>query len=175
MSQADLADPAILDDLRRRLGAALGVCEHALTAVVEDLARVREWVEGEQLPRWKRTLAKCEEDFQVARRAWLAAESEVRQAQHGRGGGRQGSDEERVAMEKARRRRDHAEAQVEACRRWTLRLRQDGEPLAHQCRNHRLGLGEQGGAALARLSAMAADIAAYQRRAGAAPPAPGAP
>ena len=175
MAQADLSDPAVLDDLRRRMAAALEIGEHALTCAAEDLDRVRSWVDGEQTPRWKRELQRREEEFQVARRAWLDAESEVRQAQRGRGGGRQSADEERVAMEKVRRRRDQAEAQVEACRRWSLRLRQDGELLAHQCRGHRLGLADQGAAALARLGAMAAAVAEYQRQATGGSPPLGAP
>ncbi len=162
MSGADLADAQVLRDLRAALAKWMQSTGAALGGSDADLHRVQDWMQGEQLPLWKRQLQTREELFQSARRAWLEAESEVRGGMNTRGPQKPSSTEERIAMQRAQRRRDEAEEKLANIKRWLLRIEQDCAPLLHQCRDHDLALREQGEKALAKLDRLATEIDTYQ-------------
>jgi hypothetical protein len=159
--QADLRDPGVLRDLANAGQAAQSNIGNALDAAVAELARVLEWLRGEQLAHWKRQLARREECFQEAKRAWIAAEGEVRRAPHSRGPAKHSSWDERKAMDKARAARDEADEKLVAVRRWILRLEQEGHPLALACRSHHLALREQSQAVQQRLRSMSEAVHDY--------------
>ncbi len=161
MSSADLADAQVLRDFRAKLGKFVQTTTAALGGSDGDLRRVLDWMQGEQLPLWKRQLREREEIFQQARRTWLDAENDVRGGLNSRGPHKASSIEERVLMQKAQRRRDEAEEKLEHIRRWLIRIEQDCSPLIAQCRNHDLALRDLGERALAKLERLASDIDTY--------------
>jgi len=90
----------------------------------------------------------------------MAAADEMRHP--GRGSGRASAEDERVAMDRARARRDEAEERLAAIRTWVNRLNSDGGGLVHRCRSAALALDDDAQRAIATLDALAAAIATYQ-------------
>lgn len=164
MSGANLSGPEVIRDFRPRLAAFLHTCRSTLGDRSGALARMKDWLRCEQGPYWKSQIRRREEDYEAARRRWLEAEGDVQAAEHGRGSGKQSSVDERIAMDRARRRKEEAEQKLEAVRRWLLRLEKDGEPLAHACQVQDFALRELGEKALARLDRLAGDVEAYLER-----------
>jgi hypothetical protein len=161
MSSADLVDAQVIRDFRSKLAKCVTLATSALDGSDGDLRRVLDWMQGEQLPYWKRQLRDREELFQHARRTWLEAENEVRGGLNSRGPHKASSTEERVLMQKAQRRRDEAEEKLASVRSLLIRIEQDCSPLLAQCRDHDLALRELGDRALAKLARLAGDIDTY--------------
>ncbi|HYE05820.1 MAG TPA: hypothetical protein VEL07_09925 [Planctomycetota bacterium] len=161
MSGVDLARHDVIRDFRAQLARFLHAGATALGGAGGELHRVRDWLWSVQRPYWRNQLRHRHEAYVVARRAWLDAEVEVRQAAGGRGARRQDATEERFAMERARRARDQAEERVATVRAWLARLERDGAPLAHACQGHDLALARAGAQALAQLERLAAHVDAY--------------
>lgn len=161
MSRADLADVQVIRDFRLKLAAFVQATGASLGGSDADLRRVQDWMQGEQLPHWKRQLREREDAYQSARRAWLEAENDVRGGMNSRGPQKPSSTEERVLMQKALRRRDEAEEKLASIKRWMIRIEQDCSPLLHQCRDHDLALRELGERALTKLDQLSTDIDTY--------------
>ena len=161
MSRADLADAQVIRDFRLKLAAFVKATGASLGGSDADLRRVQDWMQGEQLPFWKRQLREREDVYQHARRAWLEAENDVRGGMNSRGPQKPSSTDERLVMQKALRRRDEAEEKLASIKRWMIRIEQDCSPLLHQCRDHDLALREMGERALTKLSQLATDIDTY--------------
>jgi len=119
-------------------------------------------------------VVKREEVYQVARRQFLSAEAEVVNAAHTRGPSRASSMEERIVMDKARRRRDEAEEKLATVKRSLIRIDQECEPLVQTCQSIDLALRDMGEKALNRLERMADRVQEYLDITTAAPLAPAA-
>ncbi len=171
MSGADLADPEIPRIFRRRLVVFLEASAAAFGGGANDLARTLDWLRAEQQPYWKRRIRETEDAYQQARRAWLDAESEVRSAGQNRGPHKESSFEERLVMDRARRRRDEAEEKLAMVQKCLIRLERDGAPLVHQCRAADFALHDLGAKAVARLDQLAEAVDRYLERTGRAPAA----
>jgi hypothetical protein len=175
VSAANVQDPQVIRELREQLATFLRAAAAALGGRANELARMRDWLRGEQQSQWKRELVKREEAFQVARRQWLEAEAEVTNPMNSRGPRRASSMEERVVMDRARRRRDEAEEKLATVRRCLIRLDQECEPLVQQCQSIDLALRDLGDKALHRLERMADRVQDYLDAATAPALAPMAP
>lgn len=152
MPGADVRDPEALTELRLAFARFLRTCDGALGGYTSELARVRELLRSEVLTHWRRQVTKHEEVFQEARRQYLEAEQDMRDAEHRRGAaGKQSAIDERLVMDRARRRREEAEAKLALTRTWLLRLDRDGEAAASVCQAQVLGLRERTAEAIARL------------------------
>ena len=161
MSGADLSDPAVIAAFRVRLIAFLQSGASAIGGGANDLSRALDWLRGEQLAHWKRLLREREEVYQAARRVWSDAEADVRTSGQTRGPRKDSSFEERLTMDKARKRRDEAEEKMEAIRRCLIRLERDGAGLVHRCRGHDLALQHKGAKAVARLDQLLEKVGDY--------------
>lgn len=161
MSRADLADAQVIRDFRLKLAAFVKATGASLGGSDGDLRRVQDWMQGEQLPLWKRQLREREDIYQHARRAWLEAENDVRGGMNSRGPQKPSSTDERLVMQKALRRREEAEEKLASIKRWMIRIEQDCSPLLHQCRDHDLALREMGERALTKLAQLAIAIDTY--------------
>jgi hypothetical protein len=160
MSTAHLSDPEILRTFRRRLTEIVAEGHAALGGGGNDVVRIEDWLRSDQQAYWKRQVRDREEAYQAARREWLVAEAEVR-APASRGPRRESSIEERVAMDKARRRRDEAEEKLVVVRKWLLRIERDCAPLVHVCRSSDLALHELGAKADRRLHELIDGVETY--------------
>ena len=160
-SGADLTDPGLLRDLRGQVGRFVTVAAGALGGAGAEVERVREWLRGEQTTLWKAQVRKREEAFIEARCRYQQAQLDVELAQRGRGGGKQGSDEERLAMRTAQRRLTEAEEKLALIRHWAQRLEQEATPLVHQAKMHDLALRELGERAIRQLDRLADSVQAY--------------
>jgi len=174
MSSANLNDPQVIRDLREHFAHFLRSAGAALGGRANELSRMRDWLRGEQLATWKREVVKREEVYQVARRQFLSAEAEVVNAAHTRGPSRASSMEERIVMDKARRRRDEAEEKLATVKRSLIRIDQECEPLVQTCQSIDLALRDMGEKALNRLERMADRVQEYLDITTAAPLAPAA-
>ncbi len=161
MSGADLARHDVIRDFRAHLARFLHAAATALGGSGGELHRVRDWLWNVQRPYWQNQLRHRHEAYAAARRTWMDAEIEVRQAASSRGPRRQDATDERFAMERARRARDQAEKRCTTVRYWLARLDRDGAPLAHTCQGHDLALARAGAQALAQLERLAGHIDAY--------------
>lgn len=161
MSRADLADAQVIRDFRLKLAAFVKATGASLGGSDGDLRRVQDWMQGEQLPFWKRQLREREDIYQHARRAWLEAENDVRGGMNSRGPQKPSSTDERLVMQKALRQREEAEEKLASIKRWMIRIEQDCSPLLHQCRDHDLALREMGERALTKLAQLAIAIDTY--------------
>lgn len=178
MTAARVTGPEVIDGFRPHLATFLKACTAALGARAGELGRLHDWLRGEQLPHWKRETIRREEAYQEARRLWLQAQADVAAGSDGRGPGRAGSHEERLAMDQARRRRDEAEEKLAQVKRWVMRLDQEGGPLVQECLVHDLELRERCTRALTQLERMADRVQDYldiPSATGAPPPLPVAP
>ncbi len=160
MSTARLRDSACLADLRRALALFRTRCAAVLGQAGPALMAMDEHLRLELARHWQRELIRREEAWQEARRAWLAAADEVRHP--GRGPGRASAEDERVAMDRARTRRDQAEERLASIRTWVNRLSSEGGALAHRCRSAALALDDDAQRAIATVDALEAAIATYQ-------------
>ena len=158
---ANIAGAEVIHGFRRQLAEGVQAAVSTLESVPTTVERVAEWIRHEQIPAAKRRIVRLEEACETARLAWLAAEGEVRNPVHTRGGGRQSSDEERVNLVKAKRRRDEAVDQLAQMERWVTRLEGEGRDLAGRVRNHNLDLEALGQRAVNRLDHMAESLEAY--------------
>jgi hypothetical protein len=161
MTSANISDPEVIRTFRAHLAVFLKMCSAALGSRASELNRTRDWLRGEQLMHWKNQAMRREEAYQNARRLWLEAEAAVTEGMHGRGPGKPSSIEERIDMDRARRRRDEAEEKLALVRRWLVRLDQEGEPLMHACQGHDFDLRERGALALAQLDRLAERVQTY--------------
>ena len=153
----------MLVHLRGRVAAFILTTNAAIDGSAQQVGHVMDWLRHEQLPHWKRTLANREEAYQEARRAWLSAEADVRLAAQGRGPGRPSALDEKLDMDKAKRRRDEAEERYHAVRRWLDQVERLSAPLVTTLRGHGFGLADEGARALARLDGMVVAIEDYLR------------
>ena len=160
MSTARLSDPELLRTFRSRFAEILAEGHAALGGGGNDVVRIEDWLRSDQQAYWKRQIRDREEAYQTARREWLVAEAEVN-APTSRGPRRERSIEERLAMDKARRRRDEAEEKLEVVRKWLLRIERDCAPLVHVCRSSDLALHELGAKADRRLGELIAGVEEY--------------
>ena len=160
MSTAHLSDPELLRTFRRRLAEILAGGRAALGGSANDVVRIVDWLRNDQQAYWKRQIRDREEAYQAARREWLVVEAEVN-APASRGPRRASSIDERVAMDKARRRRDEAEERLEIVRKWLLRIERDCAPLVHVCLGGDLALHELGAKADRRLNGLIAGVEEY--------------
>ena len=163
MSAADLRDPAVLVHLRGRVAAFVLNATAAIDGSAQQVSHVTDWLRHEQLPHWKRTLNTREEAYQQARRTWLSAEADVQLAAQSRGPGRPSSLEEKLDMDKAKRKRDEAEERLASIRRWLDQVERLGAPLVTTLRGHGFALSDDGAKALARLDGMVTAIDDYHR------------
>ncbi len=161
MTSANISDPEVIRTFRTQLASFLKLCSAALSARASELNRTRDWLRGEQLPYWKGQSFRREEAFQNARRQWLEAEAAVTEGMRSRGPGKPSSIEERIEMDRARRRRDEADEKLALVKRWLVRLDQEGEPLMHQCQGHDFDLRDRGVAALGQLQRLAERVQTY--------------
>ena len=122
---------------------------------------MKDQLRGETLQHWKRQVVRREEEYQAARRIFLEVESDMRDAERRRGPAKQSSVDERVAMDKARRRREEAEEKVAAILRWLVRLDHDGAALSAQCLGHQLDLRELCQRGLHRLDLLYDRVSTY--------------
>ena len=160
MSAAHLSDPELLRIFRNRFAKILAAGRAALAGGGNDVVRIEDWLRSDQQAYWKRQVRDREEAYQAARRVWLVAEAEVN-APAGRGPRRESSLDERIAMDKARRRRDEAEEKLELVRTWLLRIERDCAPLVHVCRSSDLALHDLGAEADHRLATLIAGVEEY--------------
>ena len=161
---ANLTGPEVIRDFRAHLATFLQVGAATLGGSAGGVARVRDWLAGEQQGHWKRQVVRHEDAYQEARRAWLIAEDEVRAGPRRGVPDRQSSMEERLVMDRARRQREAAEEKLALVRRWLNRLDQDCAPLIHQVRGHDLALHDQGKRALTQLDRLAGQVEDYLDR-----------
>ncbi|MBA3707882.1 MAG: hypothetical protein H0W83_03560 [Planctomycetes bacterium] len=176
MTSANISDPEVIRDFRSHLANFLKLSSAALGGRASDLNRARDWLRTEQLPHWKSQQFRREETYQNARRLWLEAEAAVVEGMTGRGPGKASSIEERVDMDKARRRRDEADEKLALVRRWLVRLDQDGEPLMQACQGHDFDIKDRGARALAQLDHLVESVQSYlDLKAGGSGPMPAAP
>ena len=165
MSGADISDPEAIRIFRFQLNKFLQSCATALSGSDTELGKVTDWLRVEQQAHWKKQIRVREEAYQEARRVWLAAENDVKYGQNSRGPAKHSSIDERVMMDKARRKRDEAEERLALVRKWLLKVEQDGAPLVHQCTDHDLALRDLGNKALAQLDRLSAALDTYHARA----------
>ncbi len=165
MSSADIGDPESIRIFRFQLAKFLQVCATALSGSDTELSKVSDWLRVEQQAHWKKQIRIREEAYQEARRVWLVAENDVKYGHSSRGPAKHSSIDERVLMEKARRKREEAEERLALVRKWMLKVEQDGAPLVHQCTDQDLALRDLGGKALAQLDRLSAALATYHARA----------
>ncbi len=174
MSSADVRDPQVLHDFRMALARFRKTCDSSLGGHATELARVKDFLRTDLAPHWKRQVNQREEAYQAARRAFLEAEGDIRDAATRRGAaGKQSSIDERIAMDKARRRREEAEEKIVLIGKSMLRLDKEGDALVAQCNGHQLELSEVLAGAISRLDQMHDRILDYldaSRPSGAAAP-----
>ena len=112
----------------------------------------------------KRTLVNREEAYQQARRTWLSAEADVQLSANSRGPGRPSSLEEKIDMDKARRRRDEAEVRLVTVKRCLDLVERQCTPLTTTLRGCDFAVRDEGSKALARLDSMTMAIEDYLRQ-----------
>ena len=155
MSSADVRDPLVIHDFRMALARFRKTCDSSLGGHATELARVKDLLRTDLAPHWKRQVTSREEAYQAARRAYLEAEGDIRDSESRRGAaGKQSSIDERIAMDKARRRREEAEEKVVHIGKCIMRLDKEGDALIAQCNSHQLALSEVLSSAISRLDQM---------------------
>ena len=161
---ADLKDPAIIRDFRGRLARFQQQVAAAMDGAPTALDRALDLLRSEIGPHWKRELAKRQELYAQARRAYVEAEAEVKA--NGRRGAvdRSSAADEQRDMNRAQRRCEEAEEKIKLVRTWLMRLEGDGKDLLARCRDHDLALHELTGKGLAQLDRLAERIDEYLQR-----------
>lgn len=85
-----------------------------------EIERAIVWVERDRLPHWRRQVQRRQEDLTVAKSALFRKEM-----QGSTKDGRPSVVDEKVALEKAKRRLRSAEERQQACRRWRSKLERE--------------------------------------------------
>ena len=164
MSNADLRDPRVLTELRSKIAVFLQQVGAAIDGSAQQVRNTADWLRYDLMAECKRTLVNREEAYQQARRTWLSSEADVQLAANSRGPGKPSSLEEKIDMDKARRRRDEAEARLVAVKRCLDLVERQCSPLTTTLRGCDFALRDEGVKALARLAAMATAIEDYLRQ-----------
>jgi hypothetical protein len=120
---AHIRSPDVLTRFRRRFIAFFEKAQSALELVTGDLSSVRDWIEREQLPGWKKELRRREDMVKLTWREYFNARYGDRRM------GKPSSVDERKAYELAKRRKEEAEAKIAQIERWRVGLDQQAEKL----------------------------------------------
>jgi len=157
VSRANIGSADVLKTFRHSLLKFDDECQRALSAVNSDLGRVLEWLRHEQLFYWKSQLIKLEELVRVKKSEYIRA---------GHGGTYQrktSAVEERLALDKAKRMKAHAEEKLQTIKRWANALDQQTRPMLASCARLNNLLSDNTPKAVARLDQMLDSLDDYLR------------
>ncbi len=154
---ANINSPDIIREFRGHFVSFDNVCRNALMGVEADVRGTVDWLRGEQHLYWKTMVRKCEEAMQSAlgelRRAQQKTTRDIKK----------GTVDEQRAYEKAKRRKEEAEAKIASVKRWTMLLEQKAEKLLTPCRMLGAQLDTATPKAVARLDKMLINLEEYLR------------
>ncbi|MBI4564982.1 MAG: hypothetical protein HY716_09855 [Planctomycetes bacterium] len=147
----------VLKDFRNQFVAFDKRCRNALIGLDSEIKRMAHWLRGEQLLHWKVQLRKCEE-------AVNRASSELMQARiRSSYAGKSSYVDERKALEKAKRRKEEAEAKIIAIKLWSNLLEQNLTKMEAPCNSLGILLDQLIPKGLARIDRMLDSLDQYFR------------
>jgi len=159
---AHIRSPEIIQRFRHRFVEFDEQAHRVLDTVAGDLGSVTAWLKGEQLRYWKAQQRRRHEEMKEAWREYVNARYGDRRM------GKPSCVDERLAYERAKRRKEEAEAKIEKVKGWSAALEREAERLMPACRRFEGMLLSETPKALARLDHMLDHLEEYLR-----PSAPG--
>jgi hypothetical protein len=115
-NRANIDSPEVIKDFRHRLIKFDEVARQAVAGSQNDVFRIAHWISHEQTSYWGGELRRREEQFLVAKIKYAQAKDPNSPYQ------KESSVDDKVEMEKCRRRRDEAEVKLKAVKKWTAQL-----------------------------------------------------
>lgn len=154
-SSADVRSIAAIEDLRSALARFAAAASDALAELEIEVRRGLDWVEHEALADWKRErerrTRKVERAAAELASARIAAYDERAPA----------VTDHRLALAKAKKGLEEAEAKIEAVRRWTRKTREEVDDFRGPVQQFADALAVDAPAALAELERMLAALQTY--------------
>lgn len=155
---ANLRSPERLKNLRRHLVAFEEQAHLALRALHSDVNAVLEWLEREQLPRWRRLYERRHLRVQETWRAYI-------DARHGDPRmGKPSCVDERKAWERAKREKEEAAEKIRRIERWLRDLPAEAERILPPCLRFEGILYTLGPQSIARVDRLLDDLDEYFQR-----------
>jgi chromosome segregation ATPase len=159
MAQARIQSPDVIRQFRGRFVAFDESCRKATMGTDAALKKTAEWLKGEQQLAWKREVRKLENEVNLAQNEYN------RQRFTAGGKATNALVDAKKALDKVRRRKEEAEARLEATKRWAVRLEAETEKLVATVRGFEVMLEELVPKGLSRLDRMVESLEEYLKTA----------
>jgi len=154
---AHINSPEIVKQFRNHFVLFDKACRQSLSGVRGDLQKTTQWLQREQLLHWKKELRKREEALQLAKREYERALREDRRSAHST------AVDAKIALGKARRRKEEAETKLQSVKKWARFLHLKTGELMGPCMALSGQLESLTPRALARLDNMVESLEEYLR------------
>lgn len=154
---ARINSPEVITQFRAAFVDFTQECQKEIEGIRNDMQRTIHWLQADQMAYWRSQLIKREELAEEAKRAYsrVAYTTGPLKKEH--------VEDERIAMIKARRRKEEAEEKIKTLKSWIIRLNQEGKKELKSCDIVSSRLATLGPKALGRLDQMINNLDAYIR------------
>jgi hypothetical protein len=161
--QAKVTSLEAIESFRAKLIVFRTKAGGVLDEVGDEVTRTRLWLENERPTYWKNEIRRRQRVLEQRQQEFFGAH---------RGGLREGSQQQRAAVEKARRAIQDAEERLQAVRQWYRQFDQRVEPLGRNVEKFRHAVQHDVSNATVWLGEMIKTLAAYAELSSSSGPAP---